>query len=315
MQAQRQAETDEQVETAMAAWQTAQAKGGLAAQITDAYVIRTHPNWTVFGAMAGDQAVVVKHFTQDGAADAVHAASVELQLVGPHMCEGPLQINQVLADDPEQGILILSQVPDAPLQSVLDDPAADRSALMRQAGDWLTRYVGARISTGKFAPFYWQEQLVNTSFKALDPETRRLAQAMRSKLRAHAEKLRAFQVRRVAGHGDFATHNFGYEQGVLYGFDVQGETIRPLAQELAHFLVLTTMKSQPDAGPQYIGLREADVAALCIQAGLPELEYETVFRYLVGWYMCRFFARYAHNPARVAALRGMLTRALDDWPD
>ncbi len=294
--------------------QELQATGGLAAALNGAQLIRAQHNRSVYVALADGQPVIAKHFTMDGAAEVVEAATAELQLVGPHLAQGPLQVNQYIAHDRDQGLLVVSQGPDPSLQAALDDPAADRDAILRQTGDWLTRYVGARVSAGKFAPFYWQEQLVNTSYKALSPADRHLAQQMRRKLRALADRLRAFVLRRVAGHGDFATHNFSYQDGVLFGFDIQGETHRPLAQELAHFLVLATMKSPPFQGPSYIGLREGDVAALCIQAGLPELEYETVFRYLVGWYMCRFIARYADNPERVAALRGMMTKALDDWP-
>lgn len=299
---------------ALKRWQSAHGSGGLASQLSGAQLIRAHPNWAVFAALAGEQSVVVKQYAHAGAADVVSSAATELQEVGPRLAEGPLQINQYLAHDAAQGVLVVSHVPDSGLQSVLDDPATDRAEVLRQCGDWLTQYIGNRVSVGKFAPFYWQEQLVNTSFRALSAPDRQLAHAMRSNLRKLAEKLRSFELRRVAGHGDFATHNFGYQDGVLYGFDVQGETQRPLVQELAHFLVLMTMKSQPFQEATYIGLREADVAALCIQAGMPELEYETVFRYLVGWYTCRFIARYSDNPKRVAALRTMLTKALADWP-
>lgn len=300
--------------SAVERWQAAHASGGLASQLSGAQLLRAHPNWAVFVALAGEQSVIVKQYAHAGAADVVVAAATELQEVGPRLAEGPLQINQYLAHDTAQGVLVVSHVPDRGLQSVLDDPDTDRSAILRQCGDWLTQYIGNRVTAGKFAPFYWQEQLVNTSFKALSPPDRKLAHGMRSNLRKLAEKLRSFELRRIAGHGDFATHNFGYEDGVLYGYDVQGETQRPLVQELAHFLVLATMKSPPFQEAHYIGLREADVAALCIQAGLPELEYETVFRYLIGWYMCRFIARYADNPQRVSALRVMLTKALADWP-
>lgn len=295
-------------------WDRLQASGGLAAQLSSAQVIRSQPNKTVYAALLGGHPVIAKHFTQAGGGQVVDAAAAELRHVGPHLADGPLQVNQYVAHDAAQGLLVVTQVPDRGLQVALDDPSADRSAILRQCGDWLTRYVGTRVSTGNFAPFYWQEQLVKTSYKALASTDRNLAQEMRGRLRAMADRLRAFELRRVAGHGDFATHNFSYEDGVLYGFDVQGETERPLAQELAHFLVLTTMKSPPFRGNHYVGLKEDDVASLCIQAGLPELEYETVFRYLVGWYMCRFIARYADNPGRVAALRAMLTKALADWP-
>lgn len=295
-------------------WDQLQALSPVVAQLHNPDVLRSRPNRVVYSAFNGDLPVIVKHLLKPEAEQIVEDAVNELQLVGPLLDQGDLQINQYVAHDAVNGVLVVTRVPNDSLQVALDAPTGHRAEILRKCGDWMTRYVGSRISTGSFAPFFWQNQLVDISYKGLAAQDRQLAHEMRQKLRAHADKLRAFGLRRVSGHGDFATHNFGYSNGVLYGFDVQGATEKPLAQELAHFLVLMTMKSPDVTAPRYIGLSEEDVAALCIQSGLPELEYETVFRYFVGWYMCWFMARYAANDARVSALRTMMIRALSDWP-
>ncbi len=284
-------------------WDAAVIDSVLMQRLTRGALLGAKKHTGVFAAQLKGQQVVVRHIVRANAADVVAKTQHDLEQVGPRMCSGDCQVNQVIAADVTQGVLVVSHVPGAPYSEATDPD------LLRHAGRWHAAYVGARRDIGHFSPLHWQKKLPGMPRNGLQGDDLALAKALREALRHQAASVQGVQVCRVAGHGDFAPHNFRVDDGVLYGFDTGTAAKVPLARELAHFLHHVALKSDAISGAW--GIDAAQVAAFAQAAELPDDEIDTVLRYFYGWYLYRAFLRYARNAGRREKLRVLIQGYLD----
>ncbi|MDO6588781.1 hypothetical protein DS901_14700 [Loktanella sp. D2R18] len=284
---------------AIARWDAAQAQSALLRQITRGALLGAKAHTGVFAAVYQGEQVVVRHIARPNAPDLVAKMQSDLALVGLQMCAGDCQINQLIAADPQHGVLVVSRVPGVPYHG----------ALLDQAGRWHATYVGQRRAEAHLSAMYWQKKLKMIPRNGLEGDDWTLAQELREDLRFQTHALKGARICRVAGHGDFAPHNFRIESRVLYGFDTGTAAKVPLARELAHFLHHVALKSEAISGA--LGIEATQVAAFAQAAALPEGEVDTVLRYFYGWYLYRAFLRYARNAGRREKLRALIQRYLD----
>jgi hypothetical protein len=282
---------------AIARWDVAQAESALMQQLTRGALLGAKAHSGVFEAQFKGAQVVVRHIAKPNAADLVAKMQHDLALVGPKMDTGDCQINQLIAADPAHGVLVVSLVPGVPYHAV-GDPA-----LLDHAGRWHAKYVGTRRAQAHLSPMYWQKKLKMIPRNGLDGADLELAQQLREDLRFQTHALKGALICRVAGHGDFAPHNFRVSAGVLYGFDTGTAAKVPLARELAHFLLHMVLKSD--------GVAASQIASFTQAAGLPDDESDTTFHYFYGWYLYRSFLRYARNAGRRARLNVLILQYLD----
>ncbi|MCG3266847.1 hypothetical protein [Yoonia sp. I 8.24] len=281
-------------EAAIARWDAAQAQSALLRQITRGALLGAKAHTGVFAAVYQGEQVVVRHIARPNAPDLVAKMQSDLALVGPQMCAGDCQINQLIAADPQHGVLVVSRVPGVPYHG----------ALLDQAGRWHATYVGRRRAEAHLSAMYWQKKLKMIPRNGLEGDDWALAQELREDLRFQTHALKGARICRVAGHGDFAPHNFRVNDGVLYGFDTGTAAKAPLARELAHFLHHIALKSDHE-------IAATQIASFVQAAGLPEAEVTTVLRYFFGWYLYRAMLRYARNAGRREKLRALIQRYLD----
>jgi hypothetical protein len=282
---------------AIARWDAAQAESALMQQLTRGALLGAKAHSGVFEAQFKGAQVVVRHIVKPNAADLVAKMQQDLERIGPQMNSGDCQINQLIAAEPANGVLIVSLVPGVPYHDV-GDPA-----LLDHAGRWHAAYVGARREEAYLSPLFWQKKLNMMPRNGLDGVHLDLAQRLKAGLRLQTHGLKGATICRVAGHGDFAPHNFRVSAGVLYGFDTGTAAKVPLARELAHFLLHVALKSEDVAASQVVSFTQA--------AGLPDDEIDTTFQYFYGWYLYRSFLRYARNAGRRARLKVLIQQYLD----
>ncbi|SFR46052.1 Phosphotransferase enzyme family protein [Yoonia tamlensis] len=290
-------------EAAIARWDAVQPHSALLGQITRGALLGAKTYSGVFAATYQGVQVIVRHIARPNAHDLATKMQADLAFVGPQMNAGDCQINQLIAADPAHGVLVASLVPGVPYHATSDP------ALLEHAGRWHATYVGARRAQAHLSPMFWQKKLKQIPRNGLDGDDLALAQELREDMRFQTHALKGALICRVAGHGDFAPHNFRVHDGVLYGFDTGTAAKVPLARELAHFLLHVALKSDELSGPWGIG--DAQVAAFTQAAGLPEAEVGTVLRYFYGWYLYKSILRYARNAGRRARLVALIRLYLD----
>lgn len=290
-------------EAAIARWDAAQEHSALLGQIKRGALLAAKTYTGVFAAQYQGEQVIVRYIARPNAPDLVAKMQADLALVGPMMYAGDCQINQLVAADPAHGVLLVSLVPGVPYHEACDP------ALLEHAGRWHATYVGTRRAQAHLSPIFWQKKLKMIPRNGLDGDDLALAQELREDLRFQTHALKGALICRVAGHGDFAPHNFRVHDGVLYGFDTGTAAKVPLARELAHFLLHVALKSDDLSGPW--GVNHAQVVEFAQAAELPAAEVDTVLRYFYGWYLYKSILRYARNAGRRARLVALIRLYLD----
>ena len=290
-------------EAAIARWDAVAVDSPLMTQVARGALLSAKLHTAVFAGEFQGRSVILRHIARPNAVDVVTKMQLELERVGPTMRKGDCQINQLIATDPECGFMIVSVVPGVPFFEA-DDPA-----LLSQAGRWHRVFVGSRREIGHLSPMHWHKKLADIPCNGLDGGDLALADTLKDALAVQTRALKGFEIARVAGHGDFAPHNFRYDTGVLYGFDTGTGAKVPLARELAHFMLHVALKSKDTVGAWGICPVQVDVFAQ--SAGLPRTEYGSTLRYFFGWYLYRSLLRYARNAGRREKLRALIQQYLD----
>ncbi|WP_106745134.1 hypothetical protein [Yoonia maritima] len=290
-------------EAAIARWDAATVGSPLMTQVARGALLSAKIHTAVFAGEFQGRSVILRHITRPNAVDVVTKMQLELERIGPTMRNGDCQINQLIAADPECGLMIVSVVPGIPFFE------ADEPGLLLHAGRWHRAYVAARRERGQLSPMHWHKKLADIPYNGLDGGDFALADTLKDALAIQTRALKGFEIARVAGHGDFAPHNFRYQSGVLYAYDIGTGAKSPLARELAHFLFHIALKSNRVVGPW--GIDPAQVVDFARAAGLPDAERDSTLRYFFGWYLYRSLLRYARNAGRQVRLRALIQRYLD----
>lgn len=209
--------------------------------------------------------VVLKQFRGDGAARTVQTSRGELDLVASQFGDGPYRVNRCIAAFPDHGLIVLEFVPGIRLSKAIEAAeGAERDALMHQTGAWLKAYSAPRLQTGTFTPRWWLAKRREVKLGQIEAEHADILRAIRSNLTARAPELRGMPIQRGASHGDFVGINMMIHEGILYGVDIQGEAMLPLARDAARFLVWTQLhqpRAPSEAGGYVAGIAKRDLEA------------------------------------------------------
>lgn len=289
---------DADQEAAIQRWDGATAYSALMRAVQRYDILSAKKTQAVFSGEYEGREVILRHIVRPNAAELVAQMQAELVRVGTKMRAGDYRINQLIAADPQVGLMIVSKVPGVPFREAYEQ-APER--LMVSAGRWHSTYVGTHRSAGHLSPMNWHTRLSDLPRNGLDGPDMALATDLRQALRGQVNDLRGRDICRVIGHGDFAPHNLRFADGVLYGFDAGKGAQIPLARELAHFLLHVALKNTGSGSVWGIEQQEVDVFVAA--SGLPRAEIDSTLRYFFGWYLYRSILRYARNAARRARLR------------
>ncbi|KJZ20754.1 hypothetical protein [Loktanella sp. S4079] len=284
-------------------WEQAAPQSTPMRQIMRGELLRAKPHSAVFAGTFRDQPIIARHVTRPNAAELVTKLGHELREVGPKMNDGDCRLNQLIDLDPTVGLLIVSKLPGEPL---LLHSASD---LYRHVGRWHHKYVGGRREQGKFSAQYWLSKLDQVPNNGLDGDDLALAAHFKSRLDNDGSALQGGKICRVAGHGDFAPHNFHFDGQTLYGFDTGVGAKTPLARDLAHLVFHVALKAENSSASPW-GVAEQDVIDLAQAAELPSDELPSTLWFFYGWFLYRGLLRYAKNATRRERLRSLITTYL-----
>ncbi|MCC7321224.1 MAG: hypothetical protein IT542_09635 [Rubellimicrobium sp.] len=247
-------------------------------------ILRAAPGRIVAEGLLDASPVIVKHFPVPSAPAIVAALERELAHLAGHMSSGRTQVNRCLRASPAAGIAVLSRLPgDRMAQLLTFAPAAARARMFADAGAFILAYSRGRRSMGTFGPAHWLGRVDRVSPPdGAGPGDARLLRELRAELGRQAPALRGAAVCKAAVHADFLPVNLHADADGVYGFDIQGESHMPLSYDIARFLAWIACEPDPPAGPQRLGVAEADLAALLVP-GLPAPdEHPGILPFLTG---------------------------------
>jgi hypothetical protein len=256
----------------------------------------------------GGQPVIIKQFTGPDPAATIAALQAEHAVIAPHLATGRFRLATALRLDAARGLAVLPHAPGDRLDGVLARATpTERAAVIAQAGGWLAAFTAPRRH---LAPMNLHTVLRRRkdamAASPPHPADQPLTGTAFARLRTLARDLAGADLVQSGIHADFTPYNLHLSGVELWGFDLQGTRIRPVALDVASFLVLAGLRLPPtDPGPLAHGLPLADAQAFlaaCPDAGGPVLDF------FLGDRLLRALHE-ATTPARATAAR----TALQGW--
>jgi len=269
------------------------------------------PDAVVFRADWQDVPVVIKHFRSGDAAAIVTRMQGELDYATAHLDGTRFGVNRCLLALPEHGLILLTELPGQRLRdSLAAADGAERACLLRLAADWLAAYTAPRRETSGFGANHWIRRAEATDISHLSTADQNLANALIHAISVHATAARGTRLARSIGHGDFVDINMIHDGQSLFGVDIQGPSMMPLARMAARFLVWLQLQSDSPALPREHGLCTADVDAFLAGGLLDADNRARLFPVFVGDQLLRRFCEqyhdHKHRDRAIVALNGYL---------
>jgi hypothetical protein len=271
-------------------------------------VVKSNAKGAVFFANWQGQGIVVKQFIGPDCGRTVGRLEAELATLSAHMNDGLYQVNQCLRAFADLGIVFLSRAPGQRLSKTIKQASGDaREVLFRHAGRWAAQYAQGCQQVSAFAPRRWIHKLEAFDISSVtNGSDRALLRRLKEIQVARADAISGADVTRAASPADFVGINLNYHDGVIYGFDIQGESIFPLARAIARFLVWQQMEHAAPTDKTVAGIREADYFAMVSSEVLPEKEVEALLPFLIAVETYRRFVSTDFNSTSLFRLRNMI---------
>lgn len=284
-------------------------------------ILRDLPDRAVLAVDHHGQPAFLKLFRQPDFHRKVLLTQDNLRASAARLGQGGNTVALPLLALPEIGALLFAHAPGEALSLHLAAAApARRAALIARAGAWLAALTPQRSRSG-FAPRYWLGGLIRRRQDAAPGDwlDAALIDGHLARLRAMVPQLRAAPVERAPIHGDFTPDNLFLDDsqppdGRLCAIDMQGESVMPVARDIARILVWLesrrTHSSSPEcAGATIDGIATADYLALTTVPGLLPQDQRPILRFMIGDLMAAYYLDAPRQPARRAAL----ARAMTEW--
>lgn len=284
------------------------------AGLSEVAVIRAKPDSASATAKLNGVPVFLKHYTGIDGAETVAEAGAELALVTAILATTPHRVSRCLATYSARGLIVLEHVPGPRLDHAIRNASpGQRTALMAQSGDWLKAYTSSRVEVASnFTPGWWIKKRAGIP-ASLPKEDQVLYAAMLANLKARSNDLRGTDITKAATHGDFVSINALLFQGRIYGVDIQGKAVLPVASDVARFLVWTECQTPLLAGTHAstAGITTPDWESFLSSGVLPEAEAQTHLPFFVGLQMLGRLVDFQNDPDALRQLKAAMIRFLD----
>ncbi|MFD2738030.1 phosphotransferase [Sulfitobacter aestuarii] len=270
----------------------------------------------VYRATLNGAPVIIKRFHSSNKAEIVLRAKTELDHLERVFKDGDCQANRCVLAAPEEGILVLSYAPGRRLDEVLDNLSGEaREKVLAHCGRWIVQYAEGRSEKSRFWPRRWIGLLEGRSLDHIsNPDDLALLDRLFKALRRRVPIVREVTALRAAVHGDFVGMNAHYCEGVLYGFDTQGECWMFVAREVARFLVWQQIHDNTIGAARKFGIYQADWKAMLSSGVLSEEEQSTTLPFFVGEQLyVRFVNDYHRERIRANCQSGIKSFLAEAW--
>lgn len=278
-------------------------------ELSEALAIK--PDAVVFRAHRAGETVVIKQFLEADAARIVSRMAEELDTGAAHLTDPRFSINRCLLALPQEGLILLSDVPGRRLRDCLAEAAApERARLLRLAADWLAAYTAPRRESAGFGARHWARKTRATDVTHLSSADQMLASALIETIVKHALAARGCRLVRSVGHGDFVDINLIFDGQTLYGVDIQGARLLPVARMTARFLTWLQLQNSGPENTRECGLDKTDIDAFLGGELLTDDERANLLPVFIGdELLSRFCSEYhghKHRARATAAIKAFI---------
>lgn len=269
-------------------------------------VLKSHATRDVFALRLRGQKYVLKRFKGPQAAQTALETQRELARQAPRMSQGPFQVNKCLLERSDLGIVLLSYANGVRVDDALKNAGPRRRAkIFRHAGAWLQVYTEPLQTQKTFGPGYWVRQRARMGWQANEPDKRESLRALLHHMEQQSERFSGCSVTHSGTHGDFSGINLHYQNGVMTGVDIQGQTMQAIARDAATFLVWQAIR-QDFSGPRICGIPAPDWIAFNASGVLPEGEKTTSLPFFISEQLFIRLQTFAHkDPIRARTLKAI----------
>lgn len=264
-------------------------------------------NAVVFHGTCADAPVFIKQYQTDYGPRLVRNTVEETGVVKGLMADGPGGVVDVIWASEPAAVVIMSAAQGDLLTKTL--AAGKAATVMPDVADWLRRYVGPRVFEDSFSTSYWLKQRQAMDVTSLSPSDQRLVSGVLELQRGRSAALGRVPVWKGRLPKDFAPHNLHWDEGAVWGFDIEGYTTAALSRVFVTFCVLAE-KILPDSWTRRSGLQDVAISpfleAFSAYADPPELlDYQAT-----DLALARFVQRNG-QPETAQRLRHVLTEMLE----
>ncbi len=234
----------------------------------------------------GQNHLIIKHFYAPQHATIVQRLKTELDYLSAHMKDRSHQVNTCLSAHPDQGLAMLEFISgDTVAAQLMQCSGPQRYDMIATCSQWLSSYIGARHHRKLFPVAKWQAHLGGINLPEMRPEKRFIIESLLDTLTRQIAHLDDTHATFAASHGDYSSQNLIYNAPTMFGVDIQGKTVMPIAQELARFLAWQhTAYAQP-AQPLQNGTFTADMQAVFTSFQSIKHSERDVFRFFMGYHV------------------------------
>lgn len=271
---------EEQIEEAL--MRLAQSHEGLRGVELLRPVVFDKQSWVLQVRWQGQMAMLHRDLS-DGAADRIRAQRAELTYLGatlPDDCHVP----RCLLALPGVGVILRATVPGDRLDQVLArSKGGPRADLMEHCGRFLSAYGDGRAHEGVFSPKTWLERLDQLKRdRVSDLQDRALLQRLIDHLYRMRPDLRGKPVTRAASPAEFLSKHLYLHEGRLCTAHIQGEAYRPIALDVARFLVWQQVRSKAPAQRPLYGIAHRDIKSLLRGVQLDKKQQKQLLPFFIG---------------------------------
>jgi hypothetical protein len=154
---------------------------------------------------------------------------------------------------------------------------------MELCGRFLASYGEGRSLDGVFSPKTWLERLDQLKRdRVSDPQDSAVLQRLIDHLYRMRPDLRGKPVTRAASPAEFLSKHLFLHDGALHVAHIQGEIHRPVALDVARFLVWQQIRSDDPAQRPLYGIAHRDIKSLLRGVQLDKKQHRQLLPFFIG---------------------------------
>ncbi|MCF6304812.1 MAG: aminoglycoside phosphotransferase family protein [Rhodobacteraceae bacterium] len=228
--------------------------------------------------------LILKRYLGKNPDNTVRSFMSQVARLDPSMATGPLRINRCIYAFPGIGVVVLEFIPGENIGKMLSGNDAElRSKMLLNCGLWLKKFGGDDYTLSRFSPQFWLKRLDRRKPDLIaKPVDRDLLDALRQNLNRRAAKIAGVRAIKGPTHDDFIPANLLFHNDILYGIDIQSETILPFAKASAQLLVLLQFKRPNSDTDLTHGVSRKDYQDFLKSGILPSSEYNTILPFFLA---------------------------------